>query len=260
MREQFTFYKSFDDVYCDLSDKQKLEFMQIILDVQFLRVRIEDVNFEDKILNIVWKSIKHSLTKSISGYLDSQKKANAKSPFFGVYDTLRKGVDDGLQMGVLEQEEDKGKEKEEDKDKEEKAFSFNLSKANQYTSLSKIYEDKLYGYAVVKDGAYQLQKFIDHNLANGKKYKDWSKAYNTWISNSEEYSKGKYKPSDYVKVLTNHPDYEAVYVPYGQNKVFSKDYDYICSFEVKEQVSVVSGNEPSYSPQRDVMNLIKGSN
>lgn len=258
MREQFTFYKSFDDVYFDLSDKQKLDFMETILNVQFLRTRIEDVVFQDKILNIVWKSIKHSLSKSISGYLDSQKKANAKDPYFGVYDTLPKGVDEDLQMGVSEQGKGKEeeKEKEEVKGKESKAFSFNLTKKSQYSSLSKSYQDKLYGYAVVKDGAYQFQKFIDHNEANGGTFKDWSKGYNTWVSKSIEFSKGSYSPDTYKKVMTNHPDYEAVYVPYGQNKVFSEEYDYICDFDVKEQSKVVTGNEPEYNPNRDITNKI----
>ena len=45
MRTQFAFYKSFDDVYQDLNDSQKLEFISILLDVQFLRIRVDDVVF-----------------------------------------------------------------------------------------------------------------------------------------------------------------------------------------------------------------------
>lgn len=86
MRSQFAFYKSFDDVYQDLNDKQKLEFMNTILDVQFLRVKIDNVVFKDVILKHIWNAQKHSIQKSVKGYLESQKNTKIKEPFYGVYD------------------------------------------------------------------------------------------------------------------------------------------------------------------------------
>ena len=56
MRSQYTFYKSFDDIMDDLTDTQLAKYIRTINDVQFLRVKIEDVKFEDALLNIVWKS------------------------------------------------------------------------------------------------------------------------------------------------------------------------------------------------------------
>lgn len=85
MRNQFTFYKSFDDVYQDLDDKQRIEFMTTMLDVQFLRIKVEDVSFEDKILKYIWIAQKHTIYKSIKGYLESQKSPKVSEPFFGVY-------------------------------------------------------------------------------------------------------------------------------------------------------------------------------
>ena len=86
MRNQFTFYKSFDDVLEDLNDKQIAEYIKKMLDVQFLRVKIDDVYFDDKLLSVIWKSQKHSIKSSISGYLDSQKRNGCKNPYLGCYD------------------------------------------------------------------------------------------------------------------------------------------------------------------------------
>ena len=78
MRSQYTFYKSFDDIMDDLTDTQLAKYIRTINDVQFLRVKIEDVKFEDALLNIVWKSQLHSIKKSIDGYLESQKNGKIK--------------------------------------------------------------------------------------------------------------------------------------------------------------------------------------
>jgi uncharacterized phage protein (TIGR02220 family) len=112
MRTQFSFYKSFDDVYQDLSDKQKIEFINTLLDVQFLRVKIEDVAFKDVILKHIWNAQKHSLEKSISGYIESQKNPKIKIPFLGCYDSSF------LPLQIPSEGDHKeDKEKEEDKEK-----------------------------------------------------------------------------------------------------------------------------------------------
>ena len=86
MRTQFAFYKSFDDVYQDLNDKQRLEFISTLLDVQFLRIKVDDVFFKDNILKHIWNAQKHSIKKSINGYIESQKNSKIKEPYLGVYD------------------------------------------------------------------------------------------------------------------------------------------------------------------------------
>jgi len=111
MRTQFAFYKSFDDVYQDLNDKQKLEFMNIILDVQFLRLKIDDVVFKDTILKHIWNAQKHSIEKSIKGYLESQKNPKIKEPFYGVYDDNFIPLQTPSE-GNHKEEQEKGEEKE----------------------------------------------------------------------------------------------------------------------------------------------------
>lgn len=104
MRSQFAFYKSFDDVYQDLNNNQKLEFINVLLDVQFLRVKINDVEFKDNILKHIWNAQKHSIEKSIKGYIESQKNQKIKEPFLGVYDCLNIPSE-----GICEQEKEKEK-------------------------------------------------------------------------------------------------------------------------------------------------------
>lgn len=118
MRNQFTFYKSFDDVIEEMNDKQIAEYVKTMLDVQFLRVNIEEVKFKDPLLNIVWKSQKYSIQTSIKGYLDSQKNTKIKEPYFGVYDTSL-NPSEGVAQQDKGKEEGKGKEEEQDKGKEE---------------------------------------------------------------------------------------------------------------------------------------------
>ncbi len=117
MRNQFTFYKSFDDVIEDMSDKQIAEYIKTMLDVQFLRVKIDDVKFKDTLLNIVWKSQRHSIQTSIKGYIDSQKRESVKNPYLGIYDPSRNPYEgeaqqDKEQEQVQDKEEGKGKEEE----------------------------------------------------------------------------------------------------------------------------------------------------
>jgi len=40
------------------------------------------------------------------------------------------------------------------------------------------------------DIEYQLQQFTDWHLAKGTKYKDWNRAFNTWIRKSVEFNRG----------------------------------------------------------------------
>ena len=85
MRQAFSFYKSFDDTFEALNDNQTLILFKTLRDVQFLRINIYDVKFEDNLLSVLWQSIKFSLEKSIKGYLDSQLNSKVKTPYFGCY-------------------------------------------------------------------------------------------------------------------------------------------------------------------------------
>lgn len=255
MRSQFTFYKSFDDVIEDLSDKQIAEYVKVMLDVQFLRVKLDDISFTDKTLSIVWKSQRHSIEKSIKGYLDGQSREGIKNPYLGVYGPCRdpsEGV--AQQEEVQEEVQEKGEEQEEEKGECKGEFTFSLTKSSQYQNLSSSYKEKLKGYAVVKDGAYQLQQFLDYHEAKGSTFKDWSKSYNTWINNSKKFD--KYNPEAYRQELNDHPDYDAVFVEYGTRKVYNAAYDFVVEFKVQQAAVNVKAAEPT--ELRDVKSLVQG--
>lgn len=144
-RNQFTFYKSFDDTFDILDDKQTLKYLKTLRDVQFLRVRIQDVSFDDKLLNGIWQSTKHTLSTSIKGYLDSQLSSKVSNPFFGCYDGYSKDEDpflppsDTPSLGGQMQVKGKGENKVEDKEEEkyEELLDFlNSTVGKKYRTIS----------------------------------------------------------------------------------------------------------------------------
>jgi uncharacterized phage protein (TIGR02220 family) len=165
MRNQFTFYKSFDDVIEDMNDKQIAEYVKTMLDVQFLRIKIDDVKFEDKVLNMVWKSQRHSIQTSIKGYLDSQKRESVKNPYLGIYDNSCNPSE-----GVAQQEKDKEEvqEKGKEQDKEEEQIkNIQIVIEDENTSLAKRTIDYLnkatnksfkYGKGNLKEILAQIKK------------------------------------------------------------------------------------------------------
>ena len=40
---------------------------------------------------------------------------------------------------------------------------------------------------MLKDKAFKLNTFLDHHIGKGSKYKDWSRAYNTWLTNAAKF-------------------------------------------------------------------------
>lgn len=195
MRKQFTFYKSFDDVYQGLNDKQRLEFMSKMLDVQFLRVHVDDISFDDVILKHIWNAQKHTVGKSIYGYLDSQKSEKIKHPFFGVYDTHTDTLG-----GYLEPPKE-GKPKQHlanaNKPKQEVAnlanaksakkekgeFSFQLDKPKHVSELDSEYIEKLTDY--IDNGKKEMCTAVFLEKCNNKNYKydNYKKTYDDWNRN-----------------------------------------------------------------------------
>ena len=176
MRNQFTFYKSFDDVIEDLSDAQIAIYIKTMLDVQFLRIKIEDVSFKDKILQIVWKAQKYSIETSIKGYLDSQKRENVKNPYLGIYDQSSSPYD-----GVVQQEQVKEEVqgKEEGKEEEQNVKStielnplINEDSFNEWVLFKKIKVKgtitKLINFLIKYDKETQKQ-IIDNSIMNNYK-------------------------------------------------------------------------------------------
>lgn len=66
-RAQVNFYKSYYDIYKKLNTRAKIEFMDVLLALQFLELRVDEVEFKNPVLSNIWESIKHSVAKSIKG-------------------------------------------------------------------------------------------------------------------------------------------------------------------------------------------------
>ena len=101
MRKAFNFYRSYWEQMKLLNKEQKYKMFNAICEVQFLETNINDINFKDKTLNIVWTGVKHGIESSLNGYITKQKSLNKE-----VVLPLSKGGAEG----VLQQEEEKGEE------------------------------------------------------------------------------------------------------------------------------------------------------
>lgn len=67
MREGFNFYRSYFDVYCKLSDKDKVAFMDALLNRQFNGVEPKSL---DGMADFAYLSQKHSIDRQVKGYED----------------------------------------------------------------------------------------------------------------------------------------------------------------------------------------------
>ena len=112
-KKKINYYKSFYDVSKKLNQKQFYEFNMAIYDVMFFEKDIESISFSDNIVELLWSSIKHSLISSIEGYCSKQN-----IDYKGLFNTLSKGVDKGLNnnANVKEKEKEKDKDKVKEKD------------------------------------------------------------------------------------------------------------------------------------------------
>ena len=70
-KNQFKFYKSYWDIFNQLnSDKEKVEFIEILNNVHFFNQHINSIKPKTQNLKLAFASIKHSLEASIKGYCD----------------------------------------------------------------------------------------------------------------------------------------------------------------------------------------------
>jgi uncharacterized phage protein (TIGR02220 family) len=106
-RKQFKFYRSYFDVYNELSNKDKVIFMDALLDKQFLNKDPEGLN---GILKIVWASLYHSIDTQVKGY--ETKTGNILNTNNQEVKDPIKGGSVGAMQGACLQEEEKEKEKE----------------------------------------------------------------------------------------------------------------------------------------------------
>lgn len=76
-RQYFTFLKSYADIYKQLSDDQKVQFIDAIIEHQLGDLDADEVDFGDALLNIAWTGVKPSLSRAKAQYLNG-KKAKSK--------------------------------------------------------------------------------------------------------------------------------------------------------------------------------------
>ena len=99
------YYASFYEVSKELTLKQFYEFNNAIFSVLFYEQHIDEVSFDDRLLAITWKSIKHSLQASIDGFCSKNGIVYDDTLSKG----LSKGVDKGLSKGLSNNEKEKDK-------------------------------------------------------------------------------------------------------------------------------------------------------
>ena len=122
-------------------------------------------------------------------------------------------------------------------------FSFSLPKSTQFENTSKEYREKLKGYAVTKDGAKSFDEFLDFHIAKGSKFKDWSRAYNTWLNNSKKFN--NYNPSNFIETIYDEQKGVTLYAEYGSSRLYTQEYDYVADRKMRVEPQVEQ--EQSYT-------------
>ena len=101
-KKAINYYRSFYDVSKDLNQKQFYDFNMAIYEVMFFDKHIDTVIFKDKILSLLWKSVKHSVKSSVDGYCTKKS-----TPYNDMFKPLTKPLanKDNEQVQVQEEGE-----------------------------------------------------------------------------------------------------------------------------------------------------------
>ena len=117
-RKAFNFLRSYYDIFNKLkTDKDKLSFLESLLDKQFLDKDPEELNF---VVDLAYEGVRHQIEQSVKGY-----KTKTKDEMQGV---CQGGTQGGAQ-GVRLQEEEKEKEQEKEEEKEQEQEEYTSAKA-----------------------------------------------------------------------------------------------------------------------------------
>jgi hypothetical protein len=157
-RKAFNFYSSHWEQIKLLNKKQQLELFNAICQVQFLEVNIDDINFKDNVLNIVWTGIKHSIQTSLNGYITKQKSLKNE-----IVPPLAKGLAKGgipIDKTPSQQEKEEGKEKEEEKEQLE-GLKFSELKKETWDRWCRYKESQFkFKYMTIETEQVALSKLI----------------------------------------------------------------------------------------------------
>ena len=190
-KKAINYYSSFFDVSKELNQEQFYDFNMAIFKVMFFEEHIDNITFKDATLNILWKSIKHSLMSSIEGY------CNKKSiPYDDVFTPLSNPLANPLANKNNEEEKEKEKEKEEEKGEEE---VLTTSLRNKKTTIKKFKTptiEEVQEYISHKNYNVNADTFFNFYESNGwmvgkNKMKSWKASVAVW--NSKETTKQQTK-------------------------------------------------------------------
>lgn len=151
-RKGFNFYRSYYDVFNELSDKDKLSFINALLDKQFLDVDPVELKGMAK---FAWVSQYNSIDQQVKGY-----KSKTKDPMQG---GVLRVVDDP----TLQEEE-----KEEEKEQYVSVYSFDQFWNTYPKKIGK--KDCEKKYSKVSEHNRQLIKDTLNNFINNKPFADYN--------------------------------------------------------------------------------------
>ena len=167
-KKAINYYYSFFEVSKELNQKQFYEFNMAIFEVMFFDKHIDEISFTDSMLNILWKSVKHSIQASVKGYCDKKSIA---------YDDVFAPLDNPLSNPLNNKH--KGQEKGQEKEKGQVVVRFAKPTLDDLQNR-------------ISEMNYQVDavKFFNYYESNGwkvgrNKMKCWKSALTTWNSNND---------------------------------------------------------------------------
>lgn len=136
-----------------------------------------------------------------------------------------------------------------------KDFSFSLKLNIQFENLSEEYKSKLKAYAVTKDGSYSFEDFLNYHIAKGSKFKDWSRAYNTWLSNSAKF--GGFNSKDHLYHHHDPVKDKYMFKDFFTNDLYCPDeLRMIATLRVREPIQ--EQHQPTQDNSVQVNNIMQG--
>lgn len=173
MRKAFNFYRSYFDVFKELSDKDKLAFITALLERQF---EGKEPNLSG-MANFAYLSQKFNIDSQVAGY---ETKTKEKL-------TPTVGGAKGGSVGGSAQEEEKGKE--EEKEKQINDFKVSISQyggtkrgaATELENLKKKHKDWKDILPLIAPAIENQKKYREAKKAKGEFVAEW-KNLQTWIN------------------------------------------------------------------------------
>jgi hypothetical protein len=203
-RKGFNFFRSYYDVYNELSDKDKVQFMDALLDRQFLGKKPTDLKGMAKFAYI---SQTNSIDSQVKGYED---KTGTK---LGEENTPSEPPRQGEGIPPTEQVEVQVEVQEEEQVEEKEVDSVGSSNEQPQAPKRKVFKpptlDEVFAYCQERGKGINAQQWHDHYTSNGwmvgkNKMKDWRAAVRTWERNNINNGTAK-KPTgeDRMQALKN---------------------------------------------------------